>query len=174
MAEAAAAAPSATKAASAMKAAPSGIQAAPEPPKEKTPEEIKADEQKAAMLAMAAQAADAAASAAAKRKKGRRGKKKKGSWDLLAPKDRQTRFWVEQFARDAAAGCAEAEKLQRLVDKKAEENRVAKENWEKEVKKMLKTLYQMDRKVGAPTLDRRPFDRIPFILCLFILFIFFK
>ena len=75
------------------------------------------------------------------------GKKKKGSWDLLAPKDRQTRFWVEQFGRDSEAGNAEAAKLQRIVDRKTEENRLAKENWEKEVKKMLKFLYQMDKKV---------------------------
>ena len=90
-----------------------------------------------------------AAAEANKKKKGGRGKKKKGSWDLLAPKDRQTRFWVEQFGRDSAAGNAEAAKLQKIVDKKTEENRKAKENWEKEVKKMLKFLYQMDKKVGS-------------------------
>ena len=71
-----------------------------------------------------------------------------GSWDLLAPMDRQTRFWVEQFGRDSAAGNAEAAKFQRVVDKKTEENRIAKQNWENEVKRMLKFLYQMDKKVN--------------------------
>jgi len=120
---------------------------APAPAAEKTEEELKKEEQKAAMLAMAAAAAQATAAAAAKKKKGGKGKKKKGSWDLLPPKDRHTRFWVEQFGRDSEAGNAEAAKLQRIVDKKTEENKLAKQNWEKEVKKMLKFLYQMDRKV---------------------------
>jgi len=114
---------------------------------EKTPEEIKKEQQKEAMLAMAAAAAAAAEAETKKKQKKGKGKKQKGSWDLLVPKDRQTRFWVEQFGRDSDAGNAEASKLQCLIDKKTEENKLAKENWEKEVKKMLKFLYQMDKKV---------------------------